>query len=241
VSKRLIIIPCYNEEKNLQKLIKEIKGLKNFEIVFINDNSTDNTEKILKENNLNYINHPINLGYNFAVQTGLKYGLKKGAETFILMDGDGQHLPSEIDKLLEKYKKGFDVIIGSRFLKGFKATYKIPLSRKLGMAFFSLFTTLITGNKVKDTSSGFQLFNRKVASFLVNLYETKYPDAEVIILLNLAKFKVKEIPVKMLERTEGNSMISGVQYPIRVIIGSFIGIIKYFFHYKKLLREVNGR
>ncbi len=237
-NKGIIIIPCFNEEKNIEKVIRELynnlKDLK-MDVIFINDASYDNTECILLKHNLNYINHPINLGYNYSIQTGLKYALKKGYDLFVIMDGDGQHLVSEIKKIKKEFEKGYDVVIGSRFKKGFFSTYKIPLSRKLGMIFFSILTTIITGKKFKDTSSGFQIFNKKAAKVLIDLYEAKYPDAEVIVILNLLKFKVKEMPVIMREREEGSSMISGIYYPLRVFLGTVIGVLRYFL--KKVRRQ----
>lgn len=235
--KTLIIIPCYNEEKNIESVIRDLKDYKeknkNVEILFVDDCSKDKTVDILKQEDMNFISLPVNLGYNYAVQTGIKYGLKNDYENFILMDGDGQHLVSEIDKLFNEYKNGSDIVIGSRFENKFKSTYKIPIMRKFGMIFFSLITSLLIRKKVKDTSSGFQLFNKKVADYLVKIYETKYPDAEVIILLNLLKFKYKEVPVIMKERIEGQSMISSLNYPIRSIIGIIIAFGRYFYLRKR--------
>ncbi len=156
--KILVIVPCYNEEQNLRKVIGQLrdvrKKINNLVSFFINDSSLDNTEGILREEGMNYINHPVNLGYNYAIQTGLKYGLKSGFKYFILMDGDGQHPPSEIEKFLSNYEDKVDLLIGSRFKDGFMSTYEIPIIRKLGMMFFSFFTSFLIGSKIKDTTLG---------------------------------------------------------------------------------------
>ena len=233
--KILVIIPCYNEEQNLKRVISEIrdvaKKINNLVFFFINDSSIDDTEGILREEGMNYISHPVNLGYNYAIQTGLKYGLKSGFKYFILMDGDGQHPPSEIERLLSSYEGEVDLLIGSRFKDGFMSTYNIPLIRKMGIMFFSFFTSFLIGSKIKDTTSGFQMFNDNVARALYYIYEAKYPDAEAIFLLNLLKFKVKEVPVEMRKRLSGKSMISSFYsfyYPIRVLFGLFLSIGRYF-------------
>lgn len=233
--KIIVIIPCYNEEKNLHRVLNELREIKSsnsfLDLVFINDCSTDSTEKILHKEKETYINHPINLGYNSAIQTGLKYGLETGYSLFILMDGDGQHPPSEITKFLNSYGKDTDLLIGSRFTKGYTSTYRIPLIRKLGMIFFSLFTSLLIGSRIKDTTSGYQMFNNRVAKILLFIYDSPFPDAEVLLLLNLLKFKIKEIPVAMRIRESGESMISSfnaLYYPLRVLSGLFFTYGRYF-------------
>lgn len=233
--KILVIVPCYNEEQNLRKVISELrdveKKISNLVFFFINDSSLDNTEGILREEGMDYINHPVNLGYNYAIQTGLKYGLKYRFKYFILMDGDGQHPPSEIEKLIGNYKEEVDLLIGSRFKDGFMSTYEIPIIRKLGMMFFSFFTSFLIGSKIRDTTSGFQMFNDNVARAMYYIYEAKYPDAEAILLLRLFNFKIKEIPVVMRKRLSGKSMISSFSsfyYPIRVLFGLFLSIGRYF-------------
>ena len=236
--KTIIIVPCYNEEKNICKVIKELKeelDNQNVEFLFINDNSSDNTEIILKETKINFLSLPINMGYNYAVQTGLKFGLKKVYDNYILMDADEQHLASEIKKLITNFNNNIDIVIGSRFSSMFKSTYKIPFIRKSGMIFFSFLTSIFVRKKIKDTSSGFQIFNQKVAKALVYIYETKYPDAEVIILLKLLGFRIKEIPVRMKERKDGESMISNFYYPIRALLGIILATGRYFFLKKKVI------
>lgn len=231
----IVIIPCYNEEKNLERLLGELREIRKktslLDLLFINDSSTDKTEGILHKEKVEYINHPVNLGYNCAIQSGLKYGLEAGYKRFILMDGDGQHPPSEIEKFLDGYGKDTDILIGSRFKKGYASTYRIPLIRKLGMIFFSLFTSLLIGSKIKDTTSGFQMFNDRVAKILLYVYDSPFPDAEVLFFLNLLKVRIKEIPVEMRMRESGESMISSfksVYYPLRVLSGLFFTYGRYF-------------
>ncbi len=231
----IVVIPCYNEEKNLLWVLDELREVKAkhsfMDLLFINDCSTDKTEEILRKEKETYINHPINLGYNSAIQTGLKYGLESGYKLFVLLDGDGQHPPSEITKFLDSYGKDVDLLLGSRFTEGFTSTYSIPRIRKLGMIFFSMFTSMLIGSRIKDTTSGYQMFNDRVARVLLFIYDSPFPDAEVLLLLNLLKFKIKEIPVEMRIRESGESMISSfnaLYYPIRVLSGLFFTYGRYF-------------
>ena len=233
--KVIVIIPCYNEQENLIKVLNELRTVKHkysfLDLLFINDSSTDGTERILKNNNEKYINHPINLGYNSAIQTGLKYGIESGYNYFILMDGDGQHPPSEIEKFLDSFGENADIVIGSRFTNGYSSTYKIPFIRKLGMIFFSVFTSFLIGSRIKDTTSGFQMFTDRVARVLVYVYDSPFPDAEVLFMLNLLNFKIKEIPVEMRMRESGESMISSfnaLYYPLRVFSGLIFTYGRYF-------------
>jgi glycosyltransferase involved in cell wall biosynthesis len=230
----IVIIPCYNEEQNLAKVLDELREIKKhwrLDLLFINDCSSDNTELILRNEKEAYINHPVNLGYNSAIQTGLKYGLESGYKFFILMDGDGQHPPSEIEKFLNNFGEEADLLIGSRFGNGYSSTYKIPIIRKLGMIFFSVFTSLLIGSRIKDTTSGFQMFSDRVAKVLLYVYDSPFPDAEVLFLLNLLKFRIKEIPVEMRMRESGESMISSfnaLYYPLRVLSGLIFTYGRYF-------------
>jgi len=236
-----VVIPCYNEENNLPKVLDELRDVKrhlsNLHFLFVNDSSSDGTERILHENAEECINHPVNLGYSSAIQTGIKCGLNRGYKRFIILDGDGQHPPKEMEKLMDAYGDDVDILIGSRFNNGFNSTYEIPVLRKLGMIFFSFLTSLLIGSRIKDTTSGYQIFNDKVARSLLLIYEAEYPDAEVIFLLKLLKFKIKEIPIEMRSRESGKSMISSfssLYYPVRVLAGLFFAIGRYFVIRRKI-------
>ena len=101
----LVIIPAYNEEMNIIKVVKEVKEeIKDADILVVNDSSTDNTLNVLKENNINYITTPYNLNYSGAIQTGFKYAAKKGYKYVAQFDGDGQHIASELSKLYMEAK-----------------------------------------------------------------------------------------------------------------------------------------
>lgn len=231
MSEILILVPVYNEEENISGVIKAIKQkLPHADILFIDDGSEDRTRTHLDQHKVPYLSHAVNLGYGAAVQTGLKYAVEKKYPLMALMDGDGQHNPEDLIPMIEKLKKDkLDLVIGSRFLTFWKTVYPISFPRKLGMIFFSTLASLLTGIKIKDTTSGFQVFNLKTASFLQKLYPTDFPDAEIVILLNLLYFKTQEIPVKMKIRKEGKSMITFIRslsYPFRMLISILVVLIR---------------
>ncbi len=231
-------MPVYNEEKSIRDVISKALQLEDVDILVVDDASKDRTTEMIldfKNDRIKILRHPINMGYGTAIRTGLKWGLSKGYELFLIMDADGQHLPEEFSKLFPFVDK-FDIVLGSRFSSGFKSTYRIPFLRKLGMIFFSHLIMLITFRRIYDTTTGFQVFNRKTACILKEIYPYDFPDAEVILKLMLLNLRVKEVPVRMLERESGTSMIGflkSIYYPFR----QSLGIIS-FLIYPKEKKEV---
>lgn len=224
----LAIIPCYNEAENLPAFLEQLRRLTR-EIprlcpLFVNDHSRDNSAELIDRAGFPLLSHPVNLGYNFAIQSGLKYGIRQGFQRFVLLDGDGQHPPEEIPKLLAALDDSADLVIGSRFFSGYRPSYPIPFSRRLAMIFFSLLTSLMTGQKIHDTSSGFQAFRLKAAKAMVPIYETEFPDSEAILMLSRLKIRVREIPVTMRIRESGSSMIK-LYYPLRALSGIFFALL----------------
>lgn len=227
--KKLLIIPAYNEEKNIENTIKKLLALNNPDIdyIIINDGSTDNTLAILDNNNFNYLTLPINLGIGGAVQTGYKYALYNNYDIAIQFDGDGQHNVEYISQLIQQVEAGNDLVIGSRFLDnltGFKSTK----TRRIGIKLLSNLIKLCTGKKITDPTSGFRACNRKIIELFSMNYPYDYPEPDTIVKVIKKGFNVKEIPVIMNEREQGKSsinMLKSVYYMIKVslsiIISSF--------------------
>lgn len=229
-----IIIPCFNEERSILGLnneLLEIISISGVEIqpLFINDCSTDNTSILLKENNLNHINLPINLGIGGAIQCGLKYALNEKYDFAIQMDGDGQHPPNELNKIIHQLLDNqCDLVIGSRYcgVESFKST-KL---RRFGIGYFSWIILILTKLDVKDCTSGFRGFNRKAMELSVKHYPDEYPEPESIIYFNKNGLTIKEIPVIMRERENGISSIKGwksIYYMIKVTISILFNYIKF--------------
>ena len=162
MSKVLFVIPAYNEEENIDKVIKEIKKDVSYaDIIVINDCSKDNTRQVVEQNNVKCITVPFNLGYARAVQTGIKYAKENNYDFVIQFDADGQHIASEAARMLDKIvKENADIVIGSRYLE--KGRYEVKFFRKIGADLFSFLIRLFSGKKITDPLSGFQCLNKRV-------------------------------------------------------------------------------
>lgn len=203
-----IIIPSYNEAATLAKVIKSIKFiLRSVTIVVINDGSTDDTAQIARNERVNLVNLPFNLGIGGSVQTGIKYAYQNNFNRAIQVDADGQHDPKYIVKLLnESLNSNTDLIIGSRYLK--KTFYRTPFIRRLGISIFTFLIKLVTGKKIADSTSGFRVFNRKALRFLSRYYPVDFPEPESIVQLLKNGLTIKEVPVEMHARLAGESSVT---------------------------------
>lgn len=219
----LIIIPAYNEEKNIANVIQSLKDAdKTYECLVVNDGSKDSTQQKAEESGLaTVIQLPANLGIGGAVQTGFKYAFYNNFDYAIQFDGDGQHLASEIPKILSPLQDNdWDVCIGSRFVEktmGFQSTFM----RRIGIRIFEWMSGVLIGKKITDSTSGFRAYNKQAIAFLATNYPTDYPEPETVILLGKNDFRIREVSVEMIERQGGESSISGLKsahYMVKVIL-----------------------
>lgn len=227
MKKVLIIIPAYNEEKNIKKTINSLKEM-NLDYVVINDGSSDGTLNILKKINANYINLPFNMGIGCAVQTGYKYAYLNNYDIAIQYDGDGQHNSSYINDLINKLNEGHDIVIGSRYLE--KKGFQSSLMRRIGIRWIRLITKILIGKTTTDPTSGFRACNKKVIEFFAENYPYDYPESETYIIASLLGFDIVDVPVIMNERKEGKSSISGIKsvyFMIKVTISLIFDRIIY--------------
>jgi glycosyltransferase involved in cell wall biosynthesis len=223
-SKVAVIIPAKNEVHSVGTIVADVRHLHpGFDIIVIDDASTDTTGATARRAGATVLRAPIGLGYGGAVQTGFKYAHRHGYDLVILMDADGQHDPDYIQTLVDA-SRDFDLVVGSRF-RGLPS-YKIPLMRLIGMRVFSTIASAITGQRITDTSSGFQALHRKVFSlFALGSYPVDFPDADTIIWVARHGFRVGEVPVKMHQREVGQSMISGLGSSLRYALKMPLSII----------------
>ena len=226
--KGLVIIPAYNEQGAIAKTVENIvKNAPSFDYIVINDCSKDNTKQILSENGFNYIDLPINLGIGGAVQTGYLYAARHGYECAVQMDGDGQHDAAFLEEMLKHLESGeADMIIGSRFLK--KEGFQSSTLRRMGIRFYTRLIKLLTGSTVTDPTSGMRLANQKVIQLFAENYPKDYPEPETAVTILKKGLCIKEIPVKMLARTSGESSISmkkSVYYMLKVTIACCIAAL----------------
>ncbi len=229
--KILIIIPCYNEEASLPRLIADLNAIKkdNWDIVVVNDCSKDNTAEVAKGLGVRVLDLPINLGIGGAMQTGYRYAELQNYDIAIQVDGDGQHLPSELPALISHHQQtGANVVIGSRFKK--KTAYKSSISRRSGIFYFQVLSKVLLGQAVHDCTSGFRLFDRSALKLAASTYPDEYPEPDSLILFSKQGLTIAEIPVLMQARQGGQSSIgsfSGIYYMIKVTLAMLFSYIRY--------------
>jgi glycosyltransferase involved in cell wall biosynthesis len=209
-AKVLIIIPAYNEARSLPTLIAHLTSrYPQYEVVVINDGSSDDTVGVLRGSKARLVTLPCNLGIGGAMQTGFKIARDEGYDVAVQVDGDGQHPPGQVHLLVQAIlQSGCDMVIGSRFLAkdGFQST----LSRRIGIRFFSLWLSALCHTRITDATSGFRAINRRAIGLLSRNYAEDYPEVEAILVLHRAALRICEVPVQMSARSEGRSSIGGV-------------------------------
>ena len=215
--KCLVIIPAYNEEENIVRVVENLKNnYPMYDYVVINDGSSDDTARLCRRKGYELVDLPVNLGLAGAFQTGLKYAWRKGYDYAIQFDADGQHRAEYIAPMLEKIQEGYDIVIGSRFV-----TEKKPHSlRMIGSRLIAVATRLTTGKKVKDPTSGMRMFNKKmIAEFALNLNYGPEPDTISYLLKQGAT--IAEVQVEMDERIAAESYLNITQsmmYMLRMLM-----------------------
>ncbi len=221
-TKILIILPCFNEEQSIGSILQQLKSINvpNCELIAlpVNDASTDNTLTEIKKHSNHYLDLPINLGIGGAVQSGLKYAHENNFDVAVQMDGDGQHPPLELIKIITPIiNNDTDVCIGSRFIdkEGFQSSFL----RRAGIKFLSALIKVRCGQTISDCTSGYRAFNKKAIEECVKYYPKKYPEPESALHLIKKGIRVKETPVIMEARDGGTSSISGfrsIYYMLKV-------------------------
>ena len=232
-SKTLAIVPAFNEGARIERVLKQIVEVdKEIDIVVIDDGSTDDTGVKSRLAGARVIRLSSNMGYGVAIQTGYKYALEKGYDHVVQLDSDGQHDPAYIPQMLGATMSGdADVVIGSRFLgektvlKTAKAGYEVGVGRRVGIKLFAFVTSKLIGLKISDPTSGYRALNKRILAFLMNdFFPYDYPDADVIVLVHRAGFKIKELPMAMHDRATGTSMHSGLR-PVYYIFKIFLSML----------------
>ncbi len=217
LDKVLVIIPAFNEEQNIVNVVEELKRVcPHMDYVVVNDGSTDGTAELCRERGYHLLDLPVNLGLAGCFQTGMKYAYRKGYSYAIQFDGDGQHRPEYIDAMKKKMLEGYDIVIGSRFIQG-KKDYS---SRMIGSRLIGGAIRLTTGVKLTDPTSGMRLFSRPmIREFALSLNYGPEPDTISYLLKQGAR--IAEVPVKISERTGGESYLKpmvAARYMLRMML-----------------------
>lgn len=217
----LIIIPAYNEEKNIPAVLDQLEQLEITEfadILVMDDASLDNTRQVVQDRGYTVVTHIFNLGYGSGLQLGYKYAVKKGYQYVIQMDADGQHDVCNVANLYEKLRtpdsEGYypDIVLGSRFLEG-SAPFPVGAVKKFAVRLFRTLIRIGTGRRIMDPTTGLQGLNRRAFQYYAAYcrFDDRYPDANMILQMLLLGFRVEEIPAVMHIRKEGVSMHSGLK------------------------------
>ncbi len=217
----LILIPAMNEAENLPDVFDAL--LKYFpaeDILLVDDGSSDRTPEIATFYGCKVVSHIHNLGYGSTLLTGYHFALKHNYDYVVQLDGDGQHPPQLIHKLLAPVTGGeCDVVIGSRYLEGKSPTGWL---RRLGALPLSLVASLWIGSKITDPTSGFQALSKKaVLELCTDGFPDDYPDIDVLIHLHRKNLSIREVPVAMKPRLHGQTMHGGwkaIYYYYRMMV-----------------------
>jgi glycosyltransferase involved in cell wall biosynthesis len=229
--RKLAIVPAYNEAGMVGRVVRDIhRQAPDFDVLVIDDGSTDPTSAEAMAEGATVIRHPYNLGIGGAVQSGYKFALRGDYDVAVQIDGDGQHKPEYLPQLLKKLHTSgdeADMVCGSRF-RG-KPGYKVPIGRRLGNLVFSLVLTLITRRRITDPTSGFRMTNRRGIELFARDYPHDYPEVEALLMLHAHRLRIHEVHAPMNARGFGRSSIDyprSAYYMAKVLLSLFVGLFR---------------
>jgi len=229
--RRLVaIVPAWNESDAIGGVVDEIKELDaSIDVVVIDDCSTDDTSGVAKSHGATVLRLPFNVGIGGAVQTGFRYALEHGYEIAVRLDGDGQHAASEIPKILGPLEAGdADLVIGSRFVDPGGA-YRPPFARRIGIGVFARLVSILGGQRVTDTTSGFVALDRVGIELFASAFPHDYPEVEATLVALRSGLRVTQVQVDMRERTTGSSSITFVRslyYIVKVMLALLVASLR---------------
>jgi glycosyltransferase involved in cell wall biosynthesis len=227
--KRIAIVPAYNEEGAIGGVIEEIRTFDSgFDVLVVDDASHDETAAVARRHGAIVVTLPFNLGIGGAVQTGFRYAAQHDYDLAARVDGDGQHDPEELRALVDAVVTGrADICVGSRFAGA--DGYRSSRSRRVGIRILAGTVSLLTHQRVTDTTSGFQVLDRKAICLFAADYPHDYPEVEATVMLHKHRLRMVEVPVRMRERVAGRSSIRGFQtvyYMAKVMLAILIGALR---------------
>jgi len=230
VSKLLILIPAYNEEGAIGGVVNEVRAvMPGVPVLVVDDCSTDSTIHTARAAGAQVLSLPHHLGLGGAVQAGYRLAFELDYDYVIRVDGDGQHDPRDIPKMLETLEREkCEMVIGSRFVDG-TGVHSGRL-RAVGIVFFRAVLRPILGRPVRDPTSGFVGVNRTALSVFSRSFPLEYPEIEALVVLQRKRFRFVEVPCRMRPRRTGRSTITpfrSLYYMVHVLLGVFVNVLKF--------------
>ncbi|TML48052.1 MAG: glycosyltransferase family 2 protein [Actinobacteria bacterium] len=224
------IVPALNEEGIIGKVVDEIRAVSpEIDVVVVDDASSDETAAVARSHGATVLRLTFNVGIGGAVQTGFRYALAEGYDRAVRLDGDGQHDAREIPKLLEPVERGeADLVIGSRFAEG-EASYRPPFARRIGIRVFARLVSLLSGQHVTDTTSGFVALDRVGIELFAREYPHDYPEVEATLVALRSGLRLAQVQVEMRERETGASSITFVRslyYIVKVLLALLVSSLR---------------
>ena len=228
--RRVAIVPAFNEAQIVGRVIDELMAQDaELDVVVIDDGSVDATAEVAREHGAIVLRLPFNLGIGGAVQTGFRYAFEHGYDIAVRVDGDGQHDPSQLGRVVAPVLADeADIAVGSRFV-GEGDGYRSSRSRRVGIRLLALVVSRIVGRRVTDTTSGFQALNRRGIALFAHDYPHDYPEVEATVMVSRHRLRAIEVPVTMRERSSGRSSITAVRsvyYMLKVLLAIFVGLFR---------------
>jgi glycosyltransferase involved in cell wall biosynthesis len=225
----LVVIPAHDEEESLPRTLAEVaERAPGVDVVVVDDGSRDRTAEVARRAGVPVLRHPFNLGVGGALQTGFRYALVHDYDVAVQLDADGQHDPSHLREVAAPVERGdADVAIGSRYLT--PTGYRAPRARRLGMRLFSKLTSLLIGQPIADTTSGYRAYGRAVMDVCQHDLPQDFPDAPLLISLARRGFRLVEVPVHMRERHAGRSFYTlgrSLYYPYKNLLASLMAMLQ---------------
>ena len=229
MKKRIAIVPAYNEREAIAGVVAEIRAFEpEFDVLVVDDGSHDDTAAVARAHGAHVVRLPFNLGIGGAVQTGFRYAHEHGYDLAARVDGDGQHDPAELNAIIRPVLAGeADIAVGSRFAGG--DGYRPSRSRRIGIGILAWAVSRLVRQRVTDTTSGFQALNRRGIQLFAADYPHDYPEVEATVMVHRHRLRLREVPVRMRERTAGRSSITAfrsVYYMAKVLLALFVGIFR---------------
>jgi len=230
VSRAVAVVPAWNEAGAIGRVVDGIRAFDpELDVVVVDDASTDETVEVAREHGATVLRLPFNVGIGGAVQTGFRYALANGYDLAVRLDGDGQHDPAELPKLLGPIVSGeADLVIGSRFVDA-SGSYRPPFARRMGIRVFARLVSLLGGQRVTDTTSGFIALDRVGIELFAREYPHDYPEVEATLVALRSGLRLAQVQVEMRERVSGVSSITFVRslyYIVKVMLALLVASLR---------------